>query len=102
MSDRVGVAARRWGRAALTALLLVGAPSLARAQSGECDGVIGERELRALTFQGNRAFSSTDLALRVATTPSSFFQRRLHAFGTRRCLDSDVLRLDVGRLRAGA
>jgi outer membrane protein assembly factor BamA len=98
MSGRVGVAAR-WGRAALTTLLLAGAPSLARAQSGECDGVIGEREVRSLRFQGNTAFSSSDLALRVATTPSSLVQRTLRALGTRRCLDSDALRLDVGRLR---
>jgi outer membrane protein insertion porin family len=99
MSRRVGVAARRWRRAALTALLLVGAPSIARSQSGECDGGVGERELRSLTFEGNTAFSGGDLSLRVATTPSSFTQRKLHALGTRRCLDSDVLRLDVGRLR---
>jgi outer membrane protein insertion porin family/translocation and assembly module TamA len=99
MSFHVGAAARRWCRAALTALLLVGGSRGAWAQSGECDGVIGERELRALAFQGNRSFSSSDLASRVATTPSSWAQRKLHALGTRRCLDSDVLRLDVGRLR---
>ena len=98
MSFGVGDAAWRWRRAALTLLLLAALPATARAQSGECDGSVGERELRSLSFRGNRAFSSRDLALRVATTQPSFFRRSLHV-GTRRCLDSDVLRLDVGRLR---
>jgi outer membrane protein insertion porin family/translocation and assembly module TamA len=71
----------------------------ARAQSTECEGITGEREVRSLAFRGNQVFSSRDLALRVSTTPSDFLQRRLHLFGTRRCLDSDALRLDVGRLR---
>jgi outer membrane protein assembly factor BamA len=92
-------AAGRWRRAALAALMLVATPALGRAQGVECDGTEGEREVRSLDFRGNQAFSSRDLALRVSTTPSDFLQRRLHAFGTRRCLDSDALRLDVGRLR---
>ncbi len=98
MSFGVGDAAWRWRRAALTLFLVAALPALAQAQSGECDGSVGERELRSLTFRGNRAFSSRDLALRVATTQPSLFRRGLH-IGTRRCLDSDVLRLDVGRLR---
>jgi outer membrane protein assembly factor BamA len=90
---------RRWHVAALAAVLVAAGPSLARAQGAECNDTPGEREVRSLEFRGNRAFSSRDLALRVSTTPSDFLQRRLHAFGARRCLDSDALRLDVGRLR---
>ena len=99
MSLGVGVVSRRCRRAALTLLVLTVLPSVARAQSGECEDVPGERELRSLSFRGNQAFSSRELALRVATTPSSFWRRSVRVIGTRRCLDSDVLRLDVGRLR---
>ncbi len=35
----------------------------------------------------------------MSTTPSSWARRTFRAFGKRRCLDSDELRLDVGRLR---
>jgi outer membrane protein insertion porin family/translocation and assembly module TamA len=81
-------------------VLLAVLPGAAAAQgSTECDGLPGEREVHGLDFRGNQAFSSRDLAQRVSTTASDFLQRRLHAFGTRRCLDSDALRLDVGRLR---
>jgi outer membrane protein insertion porin family/translocation and assembly module TamA len=93
---------RRWSRGALVLALAVTAvllPQLLRAQGIECDGTAGEREVRSLEFRGNRAFPSRELELRVSTTSSDFLQRRLHAFGTRRCLDSDALRLDVGRLR---
>lgn len=95
-------AARRWRRAIAAGLAGVAAltlPTRARAQGIECDGTAGEREVRALEFHGNAAFSSRELELRVSTTASDLIQRRLHAFGTRRCLDSDALRLDVGRLR---
>ena len=99
MSVRGSAVMRRWRGAALAAGLMAAVPTLALAQGVECDDTPGEREVRSLEFRGNRAFSGRDLALRVSTTPSDFFQRRLHAFGTRRCLDSDALRLDVGRLR---
>ena len=89
--------ARRWWRGALTAALVVLLPAAARAQSSECDP--GEREVRSLDFRGNRAFRDYELALRVSTTPSSFARRNFRVFGKRRCLDSDELRLDVGRLR---
>jgi outer membrane protein assembly factor BamA len=89
--------AHGWWRGALTAALLLMLPAVARAQSAECD--VGEREIRSLSFRGNRAFRGSELELRVSTTASSFLRRALHAFGTRRCLDSDELRLDVGRLR---
>jgi len=55
--------------------------------------------VRSLSFRGNQAFRGSELALRISTTASSFARRTLHALGTRRCLDSDELRLDVGRLR---
>ena len=87
---------RRWWHGAATAALLL-LPLSLRAQSAECDA--GEREVRSLGFRGNQAFRASELALRVSTTPSSFARRTLRALGTRRCLDSDDLRLDVGRLR---
>ena len=96
---RSAVRRRRWRLAALTALAVAAAGNGAHAQGVECDGTSGEREVRSLAFRGNRAFSSRELELRVSTTSSDFLQRRLHAFGTQRCLDSDALRLDVGRLR---
>lgn len=89
---------RRW-TAALGTLLCLGLPAALRAQSVECQ-TDDDREVRSLSFEGNRAFTSRDLALRVATTPSSAIRRAFRLFGARHCLDSDVLRLDVGRLRA--
>ncbi len=102
MSLRCATArARRWrgAIAAALALALAAAPALARAQDlgPACDA--GERELRALRFEGNHAFRDGDLALRVETTPSDFLRRTIRIGGTKRCLDSDALRLDVGRLR---
>jgi outer membrane protein assembly factor BamA len=85
-------AARRWRWCALAGLLFA-APA-AHAQGTACEDQ--DREVSALVFQGNRAFSSKDLALRVATTASD---SRWNLGGTRRCLDSDALRLDIGRLR---
>jgi outer membrane protein assembly factor BamA len=88
----------RWSRrGALTAALLLATPVVARAQNSECDP--GEREVRSLSFRGNDAYRGYELAQRVSTTPSSFARRNFRAFGRRRCLDSDDLRLDVGRLR---
>ena len=90
---------RRWGFGALVLALAALTPHALRAQGIDCDGTPGEREVRSLVFRGNQAFPSRELELRVSTTASDFLQRRLHVFGTRRCLDSDALRLDVGRLR---
>jgi outer membrane protein assembly factor BamA len=72
-------------------------PAFARAQSTECEP--GESEVRALDFKGNRVFRAGDLALRIVTSPSEFLRRSFRIVGTKRCLDSDELRLDVGRLR---
>ena len=92
-----GGRARVWWRGALTAALSLLSSTALRAQSSECDP--GEREVRSLSFRGNHAYRGSELALRVSTTPSSFARRTFRVFGKRRCLDSDELRLDVGRLR---
>jgi outer membrane protein assembly factor BamA len=55
--------------------------------------------VRSLDFRGNTVFRAADLALRVATTPSDFVRRTFRVAGSKHCLDSDALRLDVGRLR---
>ena len=84
-------------RVALIAALVVLVPGLARAQTTECEP--GEREVRSLEFKGNTVFRASELSLRVVTTPSDFLARNLRILGSRWCLDSDELRLDVGRLR---
>ena len=55
--------------------------------------------MRALEFRGNDAFRASDLGLRVVTTSSDVLRRNLRVLGVKRCLDSDELKLDVGRLR---
>jgi outer membrane protein assembly factor BamA len=87
-----------WRRVAMAAALIVVAPIPGlRAQAIECSA--GDREVRSLEFHGEHAFSQAELALRVATKPSEFVRRLIRISGVRRCLDSDELRLDVGRLR---
>ena len=87
-----------WHRSAIAAALVALVPFAAlRAQGGECGA--GDREVRSLEFRGQHAFSQTELALRVATKPSELVRRLIRISGVRRCLDSDELRLDVGRLR---
>ncbi len=86
-----------WRCVALTVTLLAASPVVLRAQSTECEP--GELEVRALDFKGNRDFRASDLALRIVTSPSEFLRRSLRILGAKRCLDSDELRLDVGRLR---
>jgi outer membrane protein assembly factor BamA len=89
-------AARR--RVAMAAALIVLVPFTGlQAQETECSA--GDREVRSLEFHGERAFSQAELALRVATKPSELVRRLIRISGVRRCLDSDELRLDVGRLR---
>lgn len=68
-----------------------------RAQDLACDP--GDREVRWLEFDGNRAFSDRELALKIYTTPSSIARRATRIIGARRCLDSRALRSDVLRLQ---
>ncbi|CAN5252095.1 hypothetical protein BH09GEM1_BH09GEM1_15740 [soil metagenome] len=86
-----------WRRTAVAAALIVLAPFAALRAQSECSA--GDREVRSLEFRGQRAFSQAELALRVATKPSELVRRLIRVGGVRRCLDSDELRLDVGRLR---
>lgn len=81
----------------VAAALVTFVPLAAPAQSTECDS--GEREVRALEFRGTEAFRASDLGLRVVTTASDVLRRNLRILGVKRCLDSDELKLDVGRLR---
>src|SRR3954471_18985391 len=82
-----------WG----LALAMFGGGRSARAQDVECDP--GDREVHALDFVGNHAFSDDQLALRIVTTASTWSRRNLRVFGTRRCLDSDELLRDKYRLQ---
>ena len=93
----IGGRGAAWRRIALTAALVTLFPAAVRAQGTECEA--GEREVRALEFRGNGAFRTSDLGLRVVTTASDVLRRTLRVFGVKRCLDSDELKLDVGRLR---
>jgi outer membrane protein insertion porin family len=92
---------RATGRAALPLLLLAALASVpaarARGQDLTCES--GDREVRRLRFEGNHAFSSTELSRIVVTTPSSAVAR-LGVVGTRRCLDPDQFPVDVLRLQA--
>lgn len=77
------------------ALVLGTRPILA--QDLECDP--GDREVRALDFVGNHAFTDDELALRIVTTPSTWSRRHLRVIGTRRCLDPEELVRDKYRLQ---
>jgi outer membrane protein insertion porin family len=90
---------RRWRGFVLGLAAALAVPATVRAQGIDCANA-DDRDVRVLTFEGNRAFTSRDLALRIATSPSNFWRRTFRFGGTRHCLDSDALRLDVGRLRA--
>jgi outer membrane protein insertion porin family/translocation and assembly module TamA len=79
------------------ALALVFPWAAAGAQDVRCEA--GDREVRALRFAGNRAFTDAELAQVVVTTPSSVFSR-LRLLGVRRCLDPDEFPRDLLRLQA--
>ncbi|MDB4876868.1 MAG: surface antigen [Gemmatimonadetes bacterium] len=79
---------------ALTALTAL--PAVAHAQDVACDD--GRKEVRVLSFEGNRTFTDDDLSARVLTTPSSFAKRYLRVFGTPRCYPSVGLGPDVRAL----
>ena len=91
------VGGREIARRCFAAALVTFVPLAALAQSTECES--GEREVRALEFRGTEAFRASDLGLRVVTTASDVLRRNLRILGVKRCLDSDELKLDVGRLR---
>jgi outer membrane protein assembly factor BamA len=82
--------------ALLLTLSLLG-PRAAAAQDLSCQP--GDREVRALHFEGNHAFPATELASVLVTTPSSAASR-LRIIGTRRCLDPEEFPRDVIRLQA--
>ena len=88
---------RRFLGALGIALALLAASRPARAQDLACDP--GDREVRALDFRGNHAFTDDELALRIVTTPSTWSRRHLRVIGTRRCLDSEELLRDKYRLQ---
>ena len=88
---------RRFLGALGIALALLAASRPARAQDLACDP--GDREVRALDFRGNHAFTDDELALRIVTTPSTWSRRHLGVFGTQRCLDSEELVRDKYRLQ---
>lgn len=79
--------------------MLVGAlaaPAGASAQTVPCDD--GAREVRGLTFVGNRTFPDRILADGILTTPSAWPRRWFRVVGARRCLDPAAFREDVIRL----
>src|ERR687896_989783 len=95
---RVRWALRSMAGALAVALLSAGAyPAALGAQDLACDP--GDREVRWLEFDGNRAFSDRELALKIYTTPSDITRRATRILGRRRCLDSRALRTDVLRLQ---
>lgn len=95
---RVRRAIRSVASALAVTLLSIGVrPTVLAAQDLACDP--GDREVRWLEFDGNRAFSDRELALKIYTTPSSLARRATGIFGAQRCLDSRALRTDVLRLQ---
>jgi outer membrane protein insertion porin family len=98
VSARVRWALRSLAGAAAVTLASAGArPGVLAAQDLACDP--GDREVRWLDFEGNRAFSDRELALKIYTTPSDITRRATRILGRRRCLDSRALRTDVLRLQ---
>jgi outer membrane protein assembly complex protein YaeT len=94
---------RRAGAAALALALAAGLATTASAQNGE-------RVVRKLDFEGNRAITDEALATAIATTNSSWFARfflvRWIGVGEKRYFDEqefrrDVVRLDVFYRRSG-
>ncbi len=64
------------------------------AQDFRCER--GDRELRALSFDGHSEFTVADLRTVVVTTPSSF--GGLPLLGRRRCIDPEEVGRDIQRL----
>ena len=79
-------------------LLLAVSPARSAGQDLICDP--GDREVRRVAFEGNRAFDDERLASAIATTASTWWNRLgLSFIGTKRCLDPLELQRDVLRLR---
>lgn len=78
----------------ILAVFAVTAATPAVAQDLSCDR--GDREVRTLQFQGNREFSTEQLANAIVTQASSF--RGVPVLSERRCLDPIELPRDVQRL----
>ncbi|MEP6550824.1 MAG: POTRA domain-containing protein, partial [Gemmatimonadales bacterium] len=69
----------------------------AHAQDIECQR--GDLEVMRLEFEGNNAFSATELAKAIVTTPSAWARRYLHLpFTVKHCLDRAELPNDRARL----
>ncbi|HKG91570.1 MAG TPA: BamA/TamA family outer membrane protein [Gemmatimonadaceae bacterium] len=58
----------------------------------------GEPEVRAVRFEGNRAFSDAQLSAAVYVTASGFGRRYLRVIGAQRCLDRERFPLDRAAL----
>ncbi len=85
-------------RALLRSLALLALLAMAaEAQETRCDR--GDVEVRALSFEGNAAFSDAVLGQGIVTTASSRARRLLRFVGARHCLNQDELPRDVLRLR---
>ncbi len=78
----------------MTAFALLAAEAPARAQDLRCTP--GDREVRALRFEGASAVPAATLAAALATQPST--RGGLPGVGTRRCLDPVEFARDVQRL----
>jgi outer membrane protein assembly factor BamA len=70
-------------------------PAMVGAQRAGC--AVGDREVRALRFEGARAIGRDELAAAIVTTPSSPLAW-LPLVGTQRCLDQQEFARDVTRL----
>lgn len=87
-----------WRRAFLWSFALLAlSASAAEAQETRCDR--GDVEVRALSFQGNTAFSDAVLGQGIVTTASSRARRLLRFVGAKHCLNQEELPRDVLRLR---
>jgi len=82
--------------ASLLLLLLASAGRTLLAQDLTCGP--GDTEVRRLVFEGNAAFDANTLGDAIVTTPSSWLERTVGAFGTRRCIDRSEFPRDRLRL----
>jgi outer membrane protein assembly factor BamA len=83
--------------AALLSVLATTASAQQRAQAEIGCGDPGDREVRKLTFSGNKTHTDYALVRGIATTASTFWRRTL-GFGQRYCLDSLAVVVDSARL----